>query len=170
MRFPPQKKPAALLNASPEVQAHAAWIDLQLKLRQCEKFPTRGRLEEDEVRSQLERKGVCLNEGAVIFRAILETSSARFSELASQALTRGYTAYENNCANPPSPPALPAGKKRTAEQTLQYRAELSDRLAQDCVNREKPAYGLLLDLRQTLPREVSVFSDQVMKTMKVKSP
>ena len=167
--FSAAKKLTVELPQLAETQAHVAWLDQQLKLVPCNQLPSRGPLEEDQVRAQMDRKGICLNEATLIYRALLETGSNYWPERATKALAQSYENYAKFCAHPPLPPRN-TKKKRTKEQLAQYQAELADRIVQDCELREKPAYDVLTQLKQTLPKNLSALSDTVLKTMRVKSP
>jgi hypothetical protein len=109
----------------------AEYVGLELQLRSCERLPSKGPLDESQIRTQLDRRGTCLLEGLNLFRKTLDAKDAQWSAKAHARVEAAFARYTDACANPVQ--AVPTGKqKRTAKQLLSYREELAAILRQDC--------------------------------------
>lgn len=122
-------------------------IDLQLKLRACAKYAAAKQLAEDQARSQIESRGVCLLEAVSRFKdPILAMTGAQTQKQATQELSTAFQAYTEVCAHPPDPTPL-RPKPRTREQLIRYRHELAAQLREDCGKKSAAASRLIKGTR-----------------------
>ena len=131
----------------PGTRGESAGLELELVLRSCARMSTPGPLAEDQVRNQLERRGVCLSESLIPLRTIAETGDKTSLEEATKAELKAWENFSQACANPPKPPEnLPdKKKKRTPEQLKEYFKELDQVLREDCRKRAASALGILAE-------------------------
>ncbi|OFZ19631.1 MAG: hypothetical protein A2X94_17470 [Bdellovibrionales bacterium GWB1_55_8] len=143
-----------------EERAEAAWLELDLKHRKCARFPSQSPLDEEKVRDQLARRGDCLGEALLLFRAVLETSDPAWSRRALEDTKGAFKNYWKICSHPPDPPEPPEGsrKPRTPLQLKRYRGELTAFLQAACRSTLRNQIGILKAWESQLPQATSSFS------------
>ena len=136
---------AKLLSANPPaaLAGETHFLQQQLKLRSCSLLPSRGKLTEDQVRAQLSRKGLCLQEALLAFRKVASTGAAGWAEKAKTEILGAFQAYSRNCAAPPEPPVTRTKGRRSPQQLKQYLLELKHVLKADCQEKMQQASSLL---------------------------
>lgn len=122
---------------TPELKLHAFMLELELKLYDCSLLPSKGALSEDQVRDQMNRRGLCVLEGVQKYLQLFKqpSSEARVLTKATDLLVAAFNLHSLKCKNPPPPLPLiteNGPKTRTAVQLKRYRAELAFSLAKEC--------------------------------------
>lgn len=137
------------LEKTPPGAAEAAPIYAQLwsaraeqKSLSCRKLPTPSR-NERVIRTQMERRGVCLLEATHHFKEMLDAdqSEATF-KLALQTavgLDREWTAFRQTCADP----RAATGVRSSGVEAQRWKAELVDYLRDGCQNTFKTAIQIV---------------------------
>lgn len=147
-----------MLPVAPALEGQLRVVILDLRLRQCARFPSPGKLEEAQVRDQLGRRGSCLLDSLVLFQKVLGTADAPAMDQGEEKLAQGYASYWEKCQQPPAPaPVKP--KDRDAQQLKTYFRELAVVLEEDC--RQKIHQGL--DLMNVWGASVSVGARDTLK-------
>jgi hypothetical protein len=113
-------------------------IELELKLRQCAKFPGPPPLEEAATRDQLARRGDCLQEALLIARKAPEP-------LLLNSWIAGWRNYREAIRRPPPPPGLRPHDRDRAQKRA-YARELSFALKQDLRARARQILELAPEL------------------------
>jgi tetratricopeptide (TPR) repeat protein len=145
---------------SAKIKAQTYGLQLTVKIKTCEKFPSKGPLDELQTRDQLNRRGICLLEGLLQFHKILKTEDLRAAGTAALQLKNTYDSYFQSCLHPPVPLQLPH-RKRTLKEQKQYQAELANLLVQDCQKKSQDASELLNTWKPQLATSMQGFVDQV---------
>lgn len=130
---------AGLKDSSPKsddraLEGMATVLGLNLKARDCERFPSAKRLEEDQVRDQLDRRGDCLLEAQLLYKDLLAIAHDPSSREGTSVLASAFADYLVACRNPPDP----VGNRSQAE-LKRYRGELEIVLRVDCAAKIKKA-------------------------------
>lgn len=135
---------------SAELLGQARWIDLELKLHACARYPSAKRLQEDQALDQVERRGLCLQEALVQYRSALEPGAEPWVRQSTAAIERAYRSYDDLCRNPPSPVG-----RRTTVELERYRRELAQRTTQGCSQKYLKSLELLEQAQKALPGSAS---------------
>ena len=143
-------------------------LEIELKNRQCAKFPSAGRPDEAQVRDQLNRLGDCLLESLLIFRQALADGDGPSAEEAQEEMGSAYASYWEKCQHPPAPPPT-TPKDRTARQLEAYFRELAVVLNQDCRQKIHQGLDLMNGWTSTTP-EATVDSLKKTRTTLEKLP
>ena len=143
-----QKEPSLPLKP---LKGQAAWLELKLKIRTCEKFPTKGSLTEEQIRNQLNRRGTCLSEASLLHLKTLEAGDLDWGRQSALELSSSFQDYTKACKNPSNPPPLARPEKRTKTQLKQYRSELVQLLQKECAEKREKAETLLLSKKEKSP-------------------
>jgi tetratricopeptide (TPR) repeat protein len=112
------------------LQGYAARTRIELKLRECAKFPARSTMDEGQARDQFNRRALCLQESLTQFKTAAESRETETADEASEKIFRGYESYSAAIQHPPEPSKL-TPTDRTAQQKSAYLAELTARLDED---------------------------------------
>jgi tetratricopeptide (TPR) repeat protein len=126
----------------PQILGEAKNVLLTLKLKQCARFPSSGKLAEAQVRDQLARRGICLHDALLTFREVLQTEHPLSLDRAVTQTTKAFASYWEKCRNPPAPPPI-RPKDRSAQQLKTYFRELSVVLEEDCRQKIRQGRELL---------------------------
>jgi tetratricopeptide (TPR) repeat protein len=143
-----------IIQSDSELKSQAELINLELKVRECKKLPskTEKKLGELEVRRLFARRSLCLQEALVETKNVLdpavEAKNALTSINAFKTLLRGFSEYNVAVKNPPS---SPEARKLNAAQNKQYKAELVDILEQDRVKAYLDANSTVASWQKTDP-------------------
>ncbi len=152
------------LQNSPLILGEASAIELDLKARECSRFPTERRLDEEKTIDQLSRRGTCLLEALNIYKDALNSGRSSAALEATNRIELAFDSYHHACLNPPEPPALhPFDRNQT--QKARYREELGAVLEQECKKRYNEAKGILLGWKGSLPKETASGVDELLKTL-----
>lgn len=117
------KKP----TEGPVLAAQLTRLKILSKNRDCEKLPSRGKLDESQTAHQMQRRGTCQLEAFVQFRDLLETRQSEWIQRTSSEMQRSLRDYAATCVNPPAPRG-----KRSPTQLKRYQAELASLLMPEC--------------------------------------
>ena len=134
------------------LQAYLARVQLEIKTGECSRFSKTGPLEELQVKNQMERKGTCLLQAAMIYHDTLKTGEKKWSAVATQDLKAALKNYSLSCAHPPRPPG-----KRTQLELRRYTAELAELLRPECERNHTKLKELLNTWKQELPTQVTYY-------------
>jgi tetratricopeptide (TPR) repeat protein len=140
----------ALKNSA--LMGDASVTQLELKLRRCATHPPKGRLDEGQVRHEINARALCLNEALVQFRKVLGQESASSSDRAVALMRKGFQSFQKACLNPPMPPKLKP-IDRTQAQLARYHSELKDSLEQIDASERKTALKLIEIWKQEKPSD-----------------
>jgi tetratricopeptide (TPR) repeat protein len=140
---------ASATPAPPRLQGEAKELSLRLSILTCARFPSQGKLSEAQVRDQLSRRGSCLLNALLGYRAVLKADHTPSSESATEQVTKAYASYWEKCRNPPPPPPV-RPKDRDAQQLKTYFRELAVVLEEDCRQNIKKGRELLGGWETTL--------------------
>ncbi len=133
-----------LRNQTPiAIQGQAALLQLKLKLRACQRPTSPDVMKEAQVKLHSEQNGVCLLEALLDWHTLLKISDPRSVEHGSDELAKGFQLYAQNCAHPVKKWPVRSLKSRAPAERLNYAAELTDEVKQDCQNKLNQALGLL---------------------------
>jgi tetratricopeptide (TPR) repeat protein len=147
---------------SPQIKGKIYGLQLQLKFSECEQLPSKGNLDEGQIRNQLDRRGTCLLEALLLFHKILKMGDLRSAGIAVNQVNHAFKSYSVSCADPPPPPLA---KKRSALETRRYREELTDLLAQECQKKAADALDLLASWKPHLSAPMMVPVTQVIEPL-----
>ncbi|MBI3534903.1 MAG: tetratricopeptide repeat protein [Deltaproteobacteria bacterium] len=144
------------------LKGKAAWVELQLKVKKCEKLGNYHftKLNESQTRSQIERRGTCLLESLILYLGVLQENEKKLALLSTAQMTASFQNYSKICMHPPA--ALPTGKY-TKKQINQYQKELIEVLTQDCKLQQEKARQLLTSLKDQIPPTMKVHIEDVIK-------
>lgn len=120
----------ARTTRSEEILGEAELVQLEILIAECD-VKTPQVQSEDEVRTQIQERGACLQESLVHYRELLNADDEHSAKSADEIVLAAYHTYSKACSNPPAPPPLVVDgkpKKRTPEQLKNYHSELSQHL------------------------------------------
>jgi len=144
---------------SPMVKGQVFDLKLKLKISECAQLPSKDRLDEGQLRDQLDRRGTCVLESLLIFHKILKSNDLRSAASAATQVNEAFDQYSKSCSSSYSAPAVsPISKqsssRRTAQEMRRYHAELSDQLKQDCKKNWNTGLQLLNSWKADLPNSM----------------
>jgi predicted phage gp36 major capsid-like protein len=90
---------------------------------------------------------------------VIEAMASHAQDAADQT-TQAFESFRQACRNPPNPPG-----RRTQTQLKSYKAELVDRLLDDCGKLVTKARGLLTGWKTELPSERLPELDKVLRAL-----
>ncbi len=141
-------------------RGRTAETDLELKLRQCEKLPGKGPVDESQLRDRIGRRGQCLVESVMLLKSTLDIGHELTATRASEEAADAWIRYFDTCSNPPRPPG-----KRTAAQLKTYHEELKTALVSDCLGRVSQARSLISEWKGGLQPPIASSADYVIRTL-----
>lgn len=121
------QKESEHLQGMDDIKALGKRVEVELKLRQCEKSTDTSPKGEVEVKNLLEKRSQCLLESLILFNDGLSFQNRYWTEKMRLAIHRGFYSYFQSCQDPP-----PGLGKKTEKQKAQYRKELIALLNKDC--------------------------------------
>jgi tetratricopeptide (TPR) repeat protein len=138
---------------SAALKAEASSVEIELKLGDCARLPSPGKLAEDQARNQYERRGTCLLESLPLYKVALNQNQKALSDETTGALEKAFAEYHKACGSPPEPTETEP-TPRSPEQLRQYRRELKERLLEECGQKLKAASGLLSEWSGEHPKRL----------------
>jgi tetratricopeptide (TPR) repeat protein len=149
---------------SSRVRGKTYGLKLDLKIKTCEELPSKGPLDEGQIRDQLTRRGTCLLEAFLIYQNVLKTGDLRATGTTTTLIQSALKQYAFSCAHPPHPPVI-QGQPRTPQELERYLSELSDLLMQECRKKVQVASDLFQSWKPTLPPTGIGFYNQVSQSL-----
>jgi|GEM_PF-6968299 len=143
------KETENLSGAPASLRAAGALLQLRLKLRSCGKFADTDHLDEGAAQSQLQRRGICLQESLTDYRKVLASGILRTGREATRLLDEAWESYRLRCVSPPGPQAA-----RTQAQLQLYKQELSRKLLVDLSVNLTKSRDILNSLKDRLPGDM----------------
>lgn len=127
--------------------AEAGAVEMELKVRSCNKLASRAPLDEILVQAQYKSRGQCLQEAFNLLRQHVEKTSGEAWHLkARDSLRQGIEKYSQVAWSPPRPPG-----KRTGEQLKLYSAELSQWMKRERQVFQKQLVNLAEEWKKSAP-------------------
>ncbi len=124
---------------------------LNIKLNECTLLPSAKALDEAQALNQFGRRGLCLNEAAILYHDALKIGDPGSAVLATQAMKTAFDQFNFLCNHPPQGPG-----KRTAREQSQYARELLNVLLPACSQSQAQALELLKGWEDQIPTPMKV--------------
>ncbi len=154
---------------SRSTQGKTLFLDLNLKVLECNHLPSPDSMNENQLKNQLDRRGTCLLEALLLYRNTLINKDIPSATQATELLSQAFQDYDHSCTTPSL--HLNAHElKRSPQQKSAYLGELADLLIQECGKKYNTGLALLNSWKSVLPPITSNLTLKVYHTLKNLSP
>lgn len=141
----------ATSQAAPDFSARALVVETQLKTRACARYPSSTRLNEGQMRDQMNRRGICLHEAILLFHQTVQTEQARPVEESLALVSQAFQDYSQACRAPVV--NLP---RLTASQKAAYEKDLKELLARECSKKFREARTMIEEFQKKSPSSTAL--------------
>ena len=134
----------AVPPAPATLQGDLALTRLDIKLAECARLPSARKMAEEQVRSQMLRRGNCLLESLALHARVSTARDQASIDEADRAVVDAWLAYLKAAAHPPLPPPL-RPVDRTGRELKKYFDELAQALTREARQKLGEASHLIED-------------------------
>lgn len=136
--------PGSLTEQREYLLGQSLFVELWLKGKECGRLASKSGLSEDQVINQIERRGICLHEEALILAKALELPESTAQRMSLDSYLKDMQTFAKACKSPPARTG-----KLTQQQIQRYKKELSELLLPKCKAKQTEVIELFKDHSET---------------------